>query len=203
MFLFAKNQIFFYFCGMNNQYTYKNYFTPFIKNFFKVELSVDNRKKLATMINNNIIQKQIVLGRKLNDNELLTYKKTYMHIAGELILEQHLKLSGLVKIDMGEKNTSFTQELNKKNKVNIITFEYGLFPMVYKKSYNKTIFISMINKNEFYICGIATPHVINTNSKSALIISEYYRTIGKSAFYGFERLTPITQNLGEFIKLIE
>jgi hypothetical protein len=96
----------------------------------------------------------------------------------------------------------FTIKEATNNKIDIVTFDYGLFPMVYKKTYRKTIFICMLNKTDFYICGVGSPQVINAHSKSELIVSSYFKSKGKAAFYGFDRLTPLSQDLGDFIRII-
>ena len=190
---------------MSEQYTYENYFTPYVKNFAKIQLSDDRRKKLSTAIGLQIAKREKEKGRKLLDIEVNNYRKIYMQTSGDLVLEQHLELGEVVKFDkiFDENRISFINDLLPNKKIDIVTFEYGLFPMVYKKTYRKTIFVCMLNKNEFMICGMASPKLIDMYSKSELVMSPYFRSKGKAAFFGFERLSPITTSLGNFIELIK
>jgi hypothetical protein len=189
---------------MNNQFTYENYFTPNLSRFIKVTLNSDRSKKLATTIGTRMKEREISKGRKLFDEEIKNYRKTYMQAAGDSIIEQFLGLTNVVKYDkiFDENRISFINDVLPNNKIDIVTFDYGLFPMVYKKTYRKTIFICMLNKRDFYICGVGSPQVINAHSKSELIVSSYFKSKGKAAFYGFDRLTPLSQDLGDFIRII-
>jgi hypothetical protein len=189
--------------GVNN-ITYENYFIPNIKNFVKITLSEDRRKKLATAIGIKIKATELKRGRKLLDIEINNFRKTYMQTAGDLVLEQHLRLSNLVNFDKihDENRISFLNDILPSKNIDIVTFEYGLFPMVYKKTYRKTIFVCMINKTEFYLCGVAKPETVNGYSRTDLLVSSYFKSQGRAAFFGFDKLSPITGNLGDFMKLI-
>jgi hypothetical protein len=189
---------------MSAQFTYENYFTPNLGKFIKVTLNEFRRKKLATEIGGRIKARELSKGRKLFDDEIKNYKKVYMQTAGDLVLEQYLGLTNVVKYDeiFNERRYSFLNNVLPKNKIDVSTFDYGLFPMVYKKTYRKTIFVCMISKTEFYICGVGTPKTIETFSNTDLLLSSYFKLNGKSAFYGFEHLTPLSPDLGEFVRLI-
>jgi hypothetical protein len=189
---------------MNGQFTYDNYFTPNLNRFVKVTLNGDRRKNLATTIGGRMKAREIAKGRKLLDEEIKNYRKTYMQTAGDLVMEQFLGLVNVVKYDrMFEENRiSFLNDVLPNKKIDIVTFDYGLFPMVYKKTYRKTIFICMLNKNDFYICGVGTPQTIDAYSNTDLILSPYFKSKGKAAFYGFDRLTPLSSDLGDFMRII-
>jgi hypothetical protein len=60
----------------------------------------------------------------------------------------------------------------------------------------------MLNKNDFYICGVGTPQTIDAYSNTDLILSPYFKSKGKAAFYGFDRLTPLSSDLGDFMRII-
>lgn len=189
---------------MSTQFTYENYFTPNVGKFIKVTLNEYRRKKLATEIGGRMRARELTKGRKLFDDEIKNYKKVYMQTAGDLVLEQYLGLADVVKFDeiFNERRYSFLNNVLPKNKIDVTTFDYGLFPMVYKKTYRKTIFICMISKTEFYICGVGCPKTIETFSNADLLLSNRFKLNGKSAFYGFDRLTPLSSELGEFMRLI-
>ncbi len=189
---------------MSKRYTYDNYFNPHISRFTKITLSGDRRKKLATIIGNRIKMRETLKGRKLLDDEISYYKKVYMQTAGDLVVEQFLGLENVVDFNQvfDDKRISFLNNLLPTKKIDVVTFSYGLFPMVFKKTYRKTIFVCMLDKNDFYICGVGSPETINIYSNSDLVVSNYFKNNGRSAFYGFDKLTKITPDLGEFLKLI-
>jgi hypothetical protein len=189
---------------MSSIFTYDNYFTPYVNKFAKVTLDTDRRTKLATVIGNRIKEREKSKGRKLFEQEITIYRKTYMQTAGDLVLEQHLGLYNIVDYDkiFDDNRISFLNQAVPKKNIDVVTFNYGLFPMVYKKTYRKSIFICMLSKTDFYICGVGTPNIIDMYSRSDLLVSDYYKARGKSGFYGFERLTPISSDLGDFIELI-
>jgi hypothetical protein len=185
--------------------TYDNYFTPNINKFVKVNLDVDKYNSLSKLILLRIRDRENKIKRKLNENEVKIYKKIYMKTAGDLVLEQLFNLHNIVKFDKifdEENKISNLNTLIGKNIIDVITFDYGLFPMVYKRTYKKTIFICMVNKKEFYVCGIGSPKLIEGYSNSKLLKSDYYRLNGKTCFYSFDRLTPLSNNLGDFLRLI-
>lgn len=189
---------------MSGQFTYENYFTPNLGRFIKVTLNESRRKNLATAIGTRMKAREITKGRKLFDDEIKNYKKIYMQTAGDLVMEQFLGLVNVVKYDQifDENRISFLNNVLPNKKIDIVTFNHGLFPMVYKKTYRKTIFVCMLNKTDFYICGVGSPQTINAYSNTDLILSPYYKSKGRAAFYGFDRLTPLSPDLGDFIRII-
>jgi hypothetical protein len=190
---------------MNEQFTYENYFTPNMGKFIKVTLNEERRKNLATTIGNRMKAREKVKGRKLFDEEIKNYKKTYMQTAGDLVMEQFLGLVNVVKYDkiFDENRISFLNDVLPNKKIDIVTFDHGLFPMVYKKTYRKTIFVCMLNKTDFYICGVGSPQTIDAYSKADLILSSYFKSKGRAAFYGFDRLTPLSSDLGDFMRIMK
>jgi hypothetical protein len=189
---------------MKGQFTYENYFTPNAGKFIKVTLSEGRRKKLATTLGARMKSREQLKGRKLFDDEIKNYKKIYMQTAGDLVLEQHLGLANVVKFDeiFNDRRYSFLNNVLPNKKIDVTTFDYGLFPMVYKKTYRKTIFVCMINKVDFYICGIGSPKLIESFSNTDLLLSNHFKSIGKSAFYGFEHLVPLSSDLSDFMQLV-
>lgn len=79
-------------------------------------------------------------------------------------------------------------------KVGIKTVEYGKFPIVFKKNYYPQI-ICIVDTNKFgtvYVCGIASPDVLNKYQDDDLILDSKLKARGtKTGFYGFDYLEPV------------
>jgi hypothetical protein len=180
--------------------SYKTCFDPYTKNFKKITLDANHSNKLTKAILKLIRCDEVRLGRKLNENEIGSYKKLFMRVAGEVVLEQFLKIN-FVDYENISSNQPFISTKFKKN-IDVTTFSYGIFPLVYKRTFRKTIFICMISKTEYYICGLGTPTTIGGYSKIDLVLSENLKNSGRAGFFGFYHLSPLTDNLGDFVKLI-
>lgn len=179
---------------------YSNSFEPYVNKFNKITINQIEKNKLATVIANDINKKQIKLNRKLDDSEILAYKKIYMRIASEIIIAQLYRLHITIDYDkIFDKNYSSIKTLVPNSNINIICFDYGLFPMVYGKTYKTTIFVCMLNKNEFYVCGLGSKDIVNGFSTPDLIKSEYHKNNGRAAFFGFDRLKRLYGKLNELL----
>ena len=186
---------------MTNQITYENCFVPYIGKFKKVILDEKHSNKLATAIGRMIRAEERRLNRKLEPNEIDKYKKIYTQMAGDVVLEQLLELDFVDYNNIVPGQPSFIGKITKNTNVSVVTFSYGLFPLVYKRTTKKTIFVCMINKKEFYVCGLGEPNIVSGFNTQTLVLSEKLRNLSKSAFYAFYHLKPITDDLGHFLKL--
>lgn len=186
---------------MTNQITYDTCFVPYIGRFNKVILDDDHATKLATAVGAMIRAHEKKLNRKLNANEIEKYKRIYTQLAGDVVLEQLLELDfvDFNKFEPGQQ--SFITKVTKNNNVSVVTFSYGLFPLVYKKTMKKTIFICMVNKREFYVCGLGEPNIVSGFNTQELVLSDRLKELNKSAFYAFYHLKPITDDLGAFMRM--
>jgi hypothetical protein len=188
---------------MDSKITYKNSFDPCINSFVKIELNEPRRRELATKINNLIIMDEANKKRKLYDYEVDVYRKIFMKLAGDLVIEQFLELSF---VDLNANLNIKKPEINKllKNtEVDVCTFTYGVFPLVYKLAYRKTIFICMLpNKKDYYICGVANPMIVSGFSDKNLVLSSALKDNKRAGFFGFSRLTPLPNNINNFMRII-
>lgn len=187
---------------MNSKFNYDTCFTPFHSKFTKVTITPENDIKIATAIKKLMTQQEVRLRRKLTESEQLDFKKTFMKLAGEVVLEQYIDLK-FVKFDqVGSRTKPFLNEMFKSN-IDIVVFSYGKFPLVFRNTYRKTIFICMLNKKEFLICGMATPLIVNGFSKGDLVESDSLRSRGTHAgFFGFYNLAPLPRNAYSFKTLL-
>ena len=158
---------------MESKITYKNSFDPCINSFVKIELNEPRRRELATKINNLILMDEVNKKRKLYDYEVDVYRKIFIN------------------------------KLLKNTEVDVCTFTYGVFPLVYKLAYRKTIFICMLpNKKDYYICGVANPMIVSGFSDKNLVLSNTLRDNKRAGFFGFSRLTPLSNNINNFMRII-
>jgi len=186
---------------MNNQITYDTCFVPYIGKFSKVVLDDDHSTRLATAVGGMIRAHERRVGRKLNQTEIDKYKRIYTQLAGDVVLEQLLELSFVDFDRFVPGQQSFISKVTKNNNVSVVTFSYGLFPLVYKKTLKKTIFICMVNKREFYVCGLGEPNIVSGFNTQDLVYADRLKELNKSAFYAFYHLKPITDDLGAFLKM--
>ena len=69
------------------------------------------------------------------------------------------------------------------------------FPVIYKNNKYPQIFciVNDIHENYVYVCGLATPDVLNKYQTDELILDENLRNRGtKTCFYGFDKLVPVS-----------
>jgi hypothetical protein len=188
---------------MTNQITYDTCFVPYIGKFTKIILDDDHSTKLASAVGGMIKTHEKQVNRKINQIEIDKYKKIYTQLAGDVVLEQLLELDFVDFNKFVPGQQSFISKITKNNNVSVVTFSYGLFPLVYKTTSKKTIFICMLNKKEFYVCGLGEPNIVSGFNTQSLVYSERLREMNKSAFYAFYHLKPITNNLTDFFRLVK
>lgn len=188
---------------MNENFTFQRCFDPYVENFTKIVLDKEHDTKLATAIGRVINKRKNQRRVEPGNEEQSLYHKLFLQIAGDTVLEQYLDLDFVdyENISLDTTETFINRILPGKN-IDIRTFSYGMFPLVYDKTYRKTIFICAMSKKEYYICGIGDKNMINGYCRKDLVISETLRNRGKSGFYGFYNLTPLSNFMYEFQKLI-
>lgn len=86
----------------------------------------------------------------------------------------------------------------------VIFFNYGEFPLFYYPIYKKSIFICKVNDYEYCICGYGDQVVVNSYSNKSLVVSKNLREYSNmSAFYGFENLIRVPDNIYDFQNLMK
>ena len=189
---------------MENNITFSNCFDPYISKFKKITLDKEHETKLATAIGKLINKRNQLKRTEMSDTEKNDFKKLFMQLAGDVVMEQYLDIDFVDYNNIGTKrNEPFINKVLAGKKVDIATFSYGNFPLVYDRTYKKTIFICSINKKEYYICGLGNPQIIDGFSKKELVMSEYLRGKNKSAFYAFYNLKPVPNFTNDFMNLLD
>jgi hypothetical protein len=88
--------------------------------------------------------------------------------------------------------------------VDVIVFNYGEFPIFYRPMYKKAIFVCKVNETEFMVCGYCNATIINSFHSKMLVQNQTIREQSvMSAFYGFEHLKPIPNNVYDFKNLFK
>lgn len=88
--------------------------------------------------------------------------------------------------------------------VDVIIFNYNEFPIFYRPMYKKAIFVCRISDTEFILCGYAPPKIIDSFHSKALVSNQTIREQSvMSAFYGFEHLKTIPNNVYDFKNLFK
>ena len=188
---------------MENIITFNNCFDAHINKFKKIVLDKEHETKLASAIGGLINKRKQLKRVPLSDTELNDYKKLFMQLAGDVVMEQYLDLDFVEYGNITTRiNEPFINKILPGKKIDIATFSYGNFPLVYDRTYKKTIFICAKSKKEYYICGVGEPKMIDGFSKKDLVMSDYLRGKGKSAFYAFYNLKPVPNFLFDFHELI-
>jgi hypothetical protein len=86
----------------------------------------------------------------------------------------------------------------------VIVFNYNEFPIFYHPIHKKAIFVCKLNDKDFILCGFGTNYVINSFHSKSLIENYVIREQSTmSAFYGFEHLKSIPNNIYDFKNLTQ
>jgi hypothetical protein len=87
--------------------------------------------------------------------------------------------------------------------VDVIIFNHNEFPIFYHPMYKKSIFICKMSNDEYVICGYGTTYVVNSFHSKSLVDNQTIREQSvMSAFYGFEHLKIIPNNIYDFKNLL-
>lgn len=169
-------------------YNYENYVNPHSKNFIHIKLTNEDVNKIDEFARYVIIEKSNENHHKIDNNS--EYKRFYTGTMGELALEKYLGVSNIVDWSIGGSNKFHTPDLrNLGIKCGVKTVTHGSFPLIFKNSYSSEIMMIRWKHNHIYICGVATPDILNKHQSDDLILDNKLRLRGtKTGFYGFEHL---------------
>ena len=119
------------------------------------------------------------------------YKRFVTGLMGEAAVEELLN-TNIIEWDIGD-STKYNHPDIKKSGVGIKTVERNKFPVIPKRNtYSQIICIlSEKRKDVVFVCGLATPSVLNRFQSDTLILSQNLLSRGtKTGFYGFKYLKP-------------
>jgi len=168
--------------------TYDTHVKPFGKNFQLVEIDPLTINRIDEFAKSIINEKQKESHHQM-DNKA-HYKRYYTGTLGEAALEKYLNVTGIIDWSIGH-SIKYHQPDLKGIGINagIKTVDYGLFPVVFKKSFSSEVIMIRWKERFVYICGLATPDIIHKYQSLDLIKDPRLRNRGvKTGFYGFEHL---------------
>ena len=169
-------------------YSFEEQVSKIMDTAIKVEIDANYQKKIQDFVDELI---EVKKEEHKNDNKQEA-KRFFTGFIGEASLEKLFNIP-IIDWSIGESLAYQVPDIPGYN-VGIKTVEYGKFPIIYKKNdYPQIICVADTeNRGTVYICGLATPEVLNTYQDVDLILSPYLRAKGiKTGFYGFEYLTPV------------
>lgn len=187
---------------MSLEITFDTAFKPYLTNFTKITLNKDRSDKVATAVGKLIKVNEKKLGRASTEDEKLTFKKIFMELAGEAVMEQFLDMD-FVDYNKPNHQTKSRMRESLGGNTDICIFSHGYLPLMWNPPYRNFIFICMISKTEYYLCGFADRKTIGGFSKRSLVLSDRLREAGRVAFHGFHQLKPLPNHLSAFLQLIK
>ena len=108
---------------------------------------------------------------------------------GECAVEQYLD-KPFVDFSVGDSVDYHVSDLSKLGyQCGVKTSAKFRYPVIFKQSYKPEIIVVKQTENLLWICGLATPNILNTFQSLDLITDANILKRGtKTAFYGFNRL---------------
>lgn len=173
-------------------YTYDTHILPF-KHLYKRIIIPDEKVRKVKEFTTAVIKEKEKESHHEIDNRS-HFKRYYTGTLGEAALEEYLGVQNIIDWTIGNSSEYHKPDLEGIGiKAGIKTVEYGLFPIIFKKSYSPEIIMIKVDYNHVVLCGFATKSILNTYQSEDLIMDERLRQRGtKTAFYGFEHLQPFS-----------
>src|SRR5699024_5159459 len=139
---------------------YDTHVKPFGKNFQLVEIDQIMINRINDFTHEVIKQKNKESHHKYDNRS--HYKRYYTGTLGEAALEKYLGVEGIIDWTIGDSNTYHVPDLkNIGINAGIKTVEYGMFPIIFKKSYSSEVIMIKWKERFIYICGLATQSILN------------------------------------------
>jgi hypothetical protein len=175
--------------------------TPYIDNFTKIDLDQNKIDKIIASFESHYNAKITESQYKSDGRQM--YKRFATGKLCELACEQCLDIPIIDWTVGNSKKYNVADITLSDSRFSSGYFKCGIkgvaashihgeskFPIIFKKSTYPQI-ICIVNKNQdrVLICGVASPHVLNTYQNDYLVKTKECRNRGyKTGFYGFEKL---------------
>lgn len=171
-------------------FDYDTYVTNYSGNFKRVVIDSGYLEKIKELAEKIVCKKKTESHHLVDHNQEM--KRFTTGLMGEAALE---KLLGIRIIDwtIGDSANYHYPDI-PGYKVGIKTVEKGKFPIIFKDNWYPQIICIRSDKfdNLVFVCGLATPNVLNECQSEELILDLNLRHRGtKTGFWGFSCLTPI------------
>lgn len=171
-------------------YSYDEYVTKYSDNFVRVIIEPDYVKHISSFVESLIAAKSKE-EHHMRDRHNET-KRFTTGFLGEAALE---KLFGIEIIDwsIGYSGLYHNPDIPGYS-VGIKTVEKGKFPIIFKENHYPQIICIKSDRKEnlVFVCGLATPDILNDYQDNSLVLSPSLSARGtKTGFYGFQHLIQV------------
>lgn len=171
-------------------YEYEACVTNFSRNFKRVLIDPEYLAKIKELAGKIVRKKMTESHHRVDHNQEI--KRFTSGFMGEAALEKLLNVK-IIDWTIGDSASYHYPDIPGYN-VGIKTVEKGKFPIIFKDNrYPQIICIRSDNiDNLVFVCGLATPKVLNECQSDELILDPNLRLRGtKTGFWGFSLLTPV------------
>lgn len=171
-------------------YLYEDLVARFAGNFMPVIIPQDTMKAIEWLAN-KIVKKKVEEGHHIVDNEK-ELKRFITGLMGEAAVEILLGIN-IIDWSVGDSRDYDYPDIKGFN-IGIKTAERNKFPIIFKKNHYGQVICVRSDKREdlVFVCGLATPEVLNRFQSESLVLSQGLRSRGvKTGFYGFGKLKKI------------
>lgn len=177
--------------------SYRHYVIPVLEKCPKITLSGKKDAQIRAFVKKVIEKKRAEGGQYFTDPTSLA-KRYYTGWCGESAVEKYIG-KPFVDFSVGDSQSYYVPDLRSAGyEVGVKTVNKGDFPLLEIPSPSRPttpqVIVVRSSKSEFHICGLATYEVVNdpTNFSPLLVRSGGVLENGlKSAFYRFDKLTPL------------
>jgi len=172
-------------------YVFEECVSGIIETATKIEIEKEYIDRISIFVSKLIKKKSKEQHHIVDDRK--ESKRFTTGFLGEAALEKVLGIS-IIDWTIGDSDSYHVPDI-PGYKIGIKTVEYGKFPIVFKNNYYPQIIciVDTTNIGIVYVCGIATPDILNKYQDDDLILDSKLRARGtKTGFYGFDYLKPIT-----------
>lgn len=173
-------------------FLYEDLVSRFAKNFIPVKIPKEKIDRIHNFVNQIIQAKQQEKHHAVDCNH--EYKRFVTGLMGEAAVEELLKID-IIEWDIGN-SINYNHPDIKKLGIGIKTSERNKFPIIFKKNTYPQIICILSDKRPdiVFVCGLATPEVLNRYQSDTLVLSQNLLNRGtKTGFYGFHKLQRIQE----------
>lgn len=171
-------------------FLYQDLVTHYAKNFIPVVIPKDKIKKIQDFA------KKLIKAKSNEKHHISDYGHEYKRfvtgLMGEAAVEELLN-TDIIEWNIGD-STEYNHPDIKKSQVGVKTVEKFKFPIIPKSNTYPQIICILSDKRPdvVFVCGLATPDVLNRYQSDTLVLSQNLLNRGtKTGFYGFRYLKPI------------
>lgn len=169
---------------------YEDLVTRYAKNFVPVIVPTFKIIQIKELVRDIILKKQQEQHHKIDCKH--EFKRFFTGLMGEAAVEELLQ-TDIIEWNVGE-SVDYNHPDIKKLGVGIKTSERNKFPIISKENTYPQIICVLSDKKQdlVFVCGLATPYVLNRYQSDTLVLSQNLRERGtKTGFYGFLKLIRI------------